>query len=85
MRSFGARYEKGTLNHAKLADKRRRIIMSNAYDQFSREINRASDVVLKLVALIHDTALAKAIKSCLDHLKYHHVCSKPVQIITCAR
>lgn len=73
IRNFGGQYQSGFLNHPKLVNRRRALILSLAYREFSREVDDGVDAVLKVTALIGDSALANTVKSCMDILREHHV------------
>jgi len=73
IRNFGGQYQSGLLNHPKLANQRRALILSLAYREFSREVDDGVDAVLKVTALIGDSALANTVKSCMDTLREQHV------------
>jgi len=66
MRNFGGQYESGNLNHPTLANERRLQILHQAYDEASRVADRASDALLRLIALLDDSSLLDAIKPFID-------------------
>jgi len=74
VRNFGAQYESGSLNHPTLANERRGKILAHAYQEASREVDRVSDALLKVVTLLlEDSTLADGITSFLKTLKEAHV------------
>ena len=73
VRNFGGQYESGSLNHPTLANERRAKILAHAYQEASREADRVSDALLKVVSLLEDSTLADGIKSSLKTLKKAHV------------
>ncbi|KAF8320189.1 uncharacterized protein EI90DRAFT_2609449 [Cantharellus anzutake] len=72
MRMFGAKYEKGLLNHPTIGAKRRNPIKVLTYPHIAKEINDNSETILKFSRLIADSTLAKTVKSVLDAIKHHH-------------
>jgi len=69
MRNFGGQYENGILNHPTLANERRMQILSHAYKEASLGVNRASDALLRLIALLDDSRLSDGIKSFIHTIK----------------
>jgi hypothetical protein len=73
MRNFGAQYENGSLNHPRLANERRALILEQAYREPRREFDRISVALLNLTTLVADSMVADAVKDFLDTLKAVHV------------
>lgn len=69
IRNFGAQYQSGHLNHLKLANQRRIPILSRAYCEFIRDVDRGMGAVLHLTALIGYFDLTNALKFYIDTLK----------------
>ena len=67
MRNFGARYRNGILNHPTLANERRTSILSHAYSEANRVVDRVSSALLKLARMIGEP-IANAIKDSLPVL-----------------
>jgi len=69
MRNFGGLYESGNLNHPTLANERRLQILHQAYHEASRIVDRASDALLRLIALLDNSSLSDGIKNFIDAFK----------------
>jgi hypothetical protein len=69
MRNFGGQYDSGNLNHPTLANERRVQILSRAYKEASLGVNRTSDALLRLIALLDDSSLSDGIKSFIHAIK----------------
>ena len=72
MRNFGGQYESGNLNHPTLANERRLQILHQAYKEASRVADRASDALLRLIALLElldISSLSDGIKYFVDAFK----------------
>ena len=65
MRNFGGQYERGNLNHPTLANERRLQILHQAYNEANRVVDRASDALLRLIALLDNSSLSD-VKSFID-------------------
>ncbi|KAF8310431.1 uncharacterized protein EI90DRAFT_1220647 [Cantharellus anzutake] len=72
MRMFGAKYEKGLLNHPTIGPSRREPIKVLTYPHIAKEINDTSETILRFARLLPDSKLAKAVKFVLDAVKNHH-------------
>jgi hypothetical protein len=70
---FGAQFASGTLNHPTLANETRAVVLTHAYREARREVDRGSDAVLTLTRLIGDSTLTDGVKSCLGALTEAHV------------
>jgi len=66
MKNFGGQYESGVLNHPTLANERRLQILHQAYNEANRVVDRASDALLRLIALLDNSILSDGIKSFID-------------------
>ncbi|KAF8322833.1 uncharacterized protein EI90DRAFT_2399796 [Cantharellus anzutake] len=72
LRRFGAKYERGSLNHPTIGAERRDRITVLTYSHIAKDINANPETIIKFADLMADSRLRKAVKSVLDTVKHHH-------------
>ncbi|KAF8310441.1 uncharacterized protein EI90DRAFT_1221163 [Cantharellus anzutake] len=72
VRMFGAKYERGSLNHPTIGSKRRERIKVLMYPHIRKDINNKSKTILGFADSVEDSKLTMAVKSVLDTIKHHH-------------
>lgn len=73
VRNFGAQFTSGALNSPTLAIKRRALVLTQAYREVRREIDRGLEAVLTLTRLMGSSTFTNGVKSCLRALEKEHV------------
>ncbi|KAF8322846.1 uncharacterized protein EI90DRAFT_3077524, partial [Cantharellus anzutake] len=71
VRMFGAKYERGSLNHPTIGSERRERIKVLTYSHITKDINNKLETILSFADSMDDSKLRKAIKSVLDTIKHH--------------
>ncbi|KAF8320198.1 uncharacterized protein EI90DRAFT_2610070 [Cantharellus anzutake] len=71
VRMFGAKYERGSLNHSTIGSERRERIKVLTYSHITKDINNKLETIPSFADSMDDSKLRKAIKSVLDTIKHH--------------
>ncbi|KAF8320185.1 uncharacterized protein EI90DRAFT_3020544 [Cantharellus anzutake] len=71
LRRFGAKYERGSLNHPTIGAERRDRITVLTYSHIAKDINAKTETVIKFADLMENSRLTKAVKSFIDTVNYH--------------
>ncbi|KAF8320191.1 uncharacterized protein EI90DRAFT_3080894 [Cantharellus anzutake] len=66
VRMFGAKYERGSLNHPTIGSERRERIKILTYSHITKGINNKSETILRFARLIADSKLTTAVKFVLN-------------------